>query len=141
MEISDVRRQLTQMIERAKRDAGERRAQHDEAAREYAVFLERVAVPIFRQVANVLKAQGYAFRVFTPSESVRLMSEAHADDYIELSLETSGGQAGVMGLTRRARGRRVVESERRLGTQTVRDLTEDDVLGFLLTELEPFLVR
>ena len=74
MEISDVRRRLTQTIERAKREAAERRARHDEAARDYAAFLERVAVPVFRQVANVLKTQGYAFRVFTPSDSVRLMS-------------------------------------------------------------------
>lgn len=141
MEISDVRRQLTQMIERAKREAGERRAQHDEAAREYAAFLQRVAVPIFRQVANVLKAEGYAFRVFTPSDSVRLMSEARADDYIELSLDTSGRQPAVMGSTRLARGRRVVDSERRLGSEPVRAITEEDVLEFLLIELEPFLVR
>jgi hypothetical protein len=141
MEISDVRRQLTQMLERAKREAGERRVQHDEAARDYAVFLERVAVPLFRQVANVLKAQGYAFRVFTPSESVRLMSEARADDYIELALDASGGPPAVIGSIRIARGRRVVESERRLGTQPIRELTEADVLNFLLTELEPFLVR
>jgi len=141
MEISDVRRRLTQTIERAKREAAERRARHDEAARDYAVFLERVAVPVFRQVANVLKTQGYAFRVFTPSDSVRLMSEANADDYIELSLDTSGGQPSVMGATRLARGRRVRESERPLGTQPIRDLSEDDVLSFLLIELEPFVAR
>ncbi len=141
MEISDVRRRLTQTIERARREAAGRRARHDEAAREYALFLERVAVPVFRQVANVLRTEGYAFRVFTPSESVRLMSEARADDYIELSLDTSGGHPSVMGATRLARGRRVVESERRLGTQPIPELTEEDVLNFLLTELEPFVVR
>ena len=141
MEISDVRRRLTQTIERAKREAAERRARHDEAARDYAVFLERVAVPVFRQVANVLKTQGYAFRVFTPSDSVRLMSEANADDYIELSLDTTGGQPSVLGATRLARGRRVRESERPLGAQPIRDLSEDDVLSFLLTELEPFVAR
>ena len=69
------------------------------------------------------------------------MSEARADDYIELSLDTSGGQPGVMGSTRIARGRRVVESEHRLGAPPIRELTEGDVLSFLLTELEPFLVR
>jgi hypothetical protein len=141
MEISDVRRRLTQTIERARREAAERRERHDEAARDYALFLERIAVPIFRQVANVLRTEGYAFRVFTPSESVRLMSEARADDFIELSLETSGGQPSVIGATRLARGRRIVETERPLGAQPIPELTEEDVLSFLLTELERFVVR
>ena len=47
-----------------------------------------IAVPLFRQVANALKADGYAFTVFTPSGSVRLMSDRVADDYIELTLDT-----------------------------------------------------
>jgi hypothetical protein len=141
MEISDVRRQVTQAIERARRAAAERRTRHDEAARDYAVFLERVAVPIFRQVANVLKTASYAFRVFTPSESVRLMSDAGAEDYIELSLDASGDEPVVRGSTSVGRGRRVVKSERRLGTGKIRDLTEEDVLSFLLEEIGPFVER
>ena len=39
MEISDVRRRLTATIEQARRGAAERRTRHDEAAREYGVFL------------------------------------------------------------------------------------------------------
>ncbi len=49
-------------------------------------------MPLFRQVANVLKAEGYQFTVFTPGGSVRLMSERNAEDYIELSLDTSGDE-------------------------------------------------
>ena len=141
METSDVRRQITQTIDRAKRGAADRRARNDEAAREYGIFLERIAVPLFRQVANVLKAENYAFRVFTPSGSVRLMSETHAEDYIELSLDTSGDRPAVTGSTSRARGRRVIESERQLGQGPIRDLTEQDVLDFLVTEIEPFFSR
>ncbi len=141
MEISDVRRRLTATIEQARRGAAERRTRHDEAAREYGVFLERIAVPVFRQVANVLKTEGYAFRVFTPSGSVRLMSEARAEDYIDVSLDTSGDQPIVLGSTSLARGRRVVESGRPIGSRAIRDLSEDDVLGFLLKELEPFVDR
>ena len=61
MEISEVRRRVRETIDRAKRQAAERRARVDEAAREYAVFLEQIAVPLFRQVANALKAHGYSF--------------------------------------------------------------------------------
>lgn len=141
MEISDVRRRLTATIERARQGAAERRARHDEAARDYGVFLDRIAVPMFRQIANVLKTQGYSFRVFTPSGSVRLMSDARSEDYIELSLDTGGEQPVVMGSTSMGRGRRVIESERPIGDQAIRDLTEEDVLNFLLKELEPFVEK
>lgn len=141
MEISEVRRQLAEAIERAKRAAAARRANIDEASREYAVFLEQIAVPLFRQAANVLKVQGYPFAVFTPGGSVRLMSEKNSDDFIELSLDTTGDEPIVMGHSRRGRGRRVLESERPIGEGPVRTLTEEKVLRFLLEELEPFVEK
>jgi hypothetical protein len=113
----------------------------DQAAREYDIFLDRVAVPLFRQVANVLRAHGYTFKVFTPSGSVRLMSDRAAEDYIELALDAAGDEARVMGHTSRSRGGRVMESERPVAARTPAELTEDDVLRFVLTELEPFVER
>jgi len=141
MEISDVRRRVQETIDRAKRAAMERRARGDEIARDYQLFLERVAIPVFRQVANVLRATGYPFTVFTPSGSVRLMSDRSAEEFIEVVLDTDGDPT-VIGHASRSRGRRVVESERpiRAGA-AVRDLTEDDVLGFVLKELEPLVER
>ena len=141
MEISDVRRRVTETVERAKRSAGERRTRSDEAARDYATFLESLAVPLVRQVANVLKVQGYPFGVFTPSGSVRLASERSADDYIEISLDTSGEHPMVLGHSRRTRGRRIVENERPIGGPGIRSVTEDQVLAFLLEELEPLVER
>jgi hypothetical protein len=141
MEVSDVKRRVTETIERSKRTAAEHRARSDEAARDYAVFLEQLAVPLVRQVAGVLKAQGFPFAVFTPGGSVRLMSERSSDDYIELTLDTSGDEPVVLGHTRRARGRRVIESERPIGNGLVRDLTEEQVLAFLLKELELLVDR
>lgn len=141
MEISEVRRRVAETIERAKRTTVERRTRTDEASREYAVFLDQIAVPLFRQVANVLKVESYHFNVFTPSGSVRLMSEKNADDYIDVALDTTGDEPLVMGRTRRGRGRRVVESERPVGRGPIRDLTENDVLMFLMEELEPFVEK
>jgi hypothetical protein len=141
MEISDVRKRVLETIDYAKKTAAERRTRTDQAARDYDVFLDRVAVPLFRQVANVLRAHGYAFKVFTPSGSVRLMSERAAEDYIELTLDTAGDEARVVGHTSRSRGRRVMESERPVAARTPAELTEDEVLGFVLTELEPFVER
>jgi hypothetical protein len=141
MEISDVRKRVLETIDYAKKTAAERRTRTDQAARDYDVFLDRVAVPLFRQVANVLRAHGYPFKVFTPSGSVRLMSDRAAEDYIELTLDTAGGEARVVGHTSRSRGRRVMESERPVAARTPAELTEDEVLGFVLTELEPFVER
>ena len=141
MEISLVKRRVQETIDRAKRSAAERRAIADEAAKEYDAFLERVAVPIFKQVANVLRAQRYAFTVFTPAGSVRLMSDRAAEDYIELVLETRDGTPAVIGHSSHLRGRRVTESSRPLGAGPVRDLTEDDVLTFVLKELEPLVEK
>ena len=141
METSDIRKRLNQTIERAKRQAADRRTRSDEAARAFETFLTTVAVPLFRQVANVLKASGYSFTVFTPTGSVRLMSDKASEDYIELSLDTSADQPMVMGRSSHARGRRVIENERAIAEQTVANLTEDHVLNYLLKELEPFVER
>ena len=141
METSAVRQRLNLIIDAAKRSASERRTRNDEAARAYARFLDEVAIPLFRQVAGALKASSYHFTVFTPGGSVRLMSDKAAEDYIELSLDTSGERPVVMGHTSRARGRRVLESEHPIADVAVGDLTDEHVLAFLLNAIEPFVER
>lgn len=141
MDTSIVRRRVVQTIERAKRAAAERRARGDEAARAYSGFLEHIAVPIVRQMAGALKASGYSFVVSTPAGGVRLMSEKTSEDYIELSLDTSGEEPAVMVHTSRARGRRVVETERPLVSGPIADLTEEQVLDFLVAELGPLVEK
>ena len=139
MEISLVRRRLTETIERAKKQAAERRGRSDQASRDFEVFLQKIAVPHFRQVANALKADGYMFTVFTPSGSVRLMSDRAADDYIEISLDTADDPPRVMGRTSRTRGSRVIDIERAIGAPDA--LTDEQLLDFLLKELEAFVER
>ena len=141
MEIANVKRRVMETIERARRAAADRRTLTDEAAKEYDVFLERIAVPIFRQIANVLRAQNYPFTVFTPAGSVRLMSDRAAEDYVELVLDTTGSQPTVVGHASRLRGRHITELERPLRPGPIRELTEDDVLGFVLKELEPLVEK
>lgn len=141
MEISQVKHRLSETIERAKRTAAERRARNDEAARAYQPFLEQVAIPLVRQLANVLKAAGYQFSVFTPGGSVRLMSERNAEDFIEISLDTTGDRPEVVGHTSRARGRRVIESERPVSDLPIDAITSEVLLAFVLKELEPFVER
>lgn len=139
METSEVRKLVLQMIDRARRGAAERRLRNDEAGPVYERFLDQIAIPVFRQTAGALKASSYNFTVFTPGGSVRLMSDKAAEDYIELSLDTSGPQPVVVGHTSRVRGRRGMESVRPIADKPVDALTDEDVLAFLLEELTAFV--
>ena len=141
METSVVRNRLNLVIDKAKRASAERRARNDEAARAFERFREIYAIPLFKQVAGALKASGFPFSVFTPAGSVRLASGRSSEDSIEISLDTSGDQPIVMGRISRARGRRVIESERPIVLKPVNDVTEEDVLDFLLNEIGPFVER
>ena len=102
-------------------------------------FLDRIAIPVFKQVANVLRVEGYLFTVFTPGGSVRLMSDRSTEDYVELELDTTDAEPAVNGRTSRSRGRRVLTSEAPIGAPA--RLTEEDVLAFLLKALEPLVER
>jgi hypothetical protein len=141
VEVSDVRKRVRETIERARRHAGERRARHDEAGRAFAGFLEETAVPLVKQIANVLKIEGYSFTVFTPSGAVRLMSDRSADDYVEITLQTDADSPNVVGHISRSRGRRILEAERVVGNGDPGSITEQDLLAFLLKELEPFVEK
>ena len=137
MEISLVRKRLTETIERARQHAAERRGRGDQAARDFELFLQNIAVPLIRQLANALKANGYAFTVFTPTGSVRMMSDRTAEDYIELTLDADENPPRVVAQISRTRGRRVIDAERGVGAPA--DLTEEQLLDFLLKELESFV--
>ena len=142
MEVSAVRQQLLQAIDSARRAAAERRVVNDQAACDYGAFLEQRAVPLFRQAANILRAEGYLFNVFTPGGSVRLMSDRSADDFIELVLDTTGVAPTVTGRTSRSWGNRTAVSEQPLNTAVaIGELTEEDVLTFLLKAIEPFVEK
>lgn len=142
MDISDVRRRLRGAIETARRDAVERRERTDAAEREYGSFLTERAVPVFHDFANALSGEGHTFKVFTPARSVKLASARSAEEFIELELDTSQDPPQVTGRTSRGRGRRMVTSERPVRARAaIGELTEEDVLEYLLSEIGPFIER
>jgi hypothetical protein len=88
---------------------------------------------------NVLRTEGYPFNIFTPSGSVRLASEKNADDYIEIWLDTSGAAPRVVAHVSRSRGHRGFDAHRVIGSGDPDTITDDQLLGFLLEELESVL--
>ncbi len=140
MEISEIRKRVLQAIDQSRRAAAERRARSDAATAAYERFLAEVATPMFKQLAAVLKAEGYQFQVFTPAGGLRLASDRSPEDFIELRLDVSGQSPVVLGHVNRGRGSRIVSSERPIGVG-VAELTEHDVLEFLIQEIQPFVER
>lgn len=142
MEVSQVRKRLKTAIDAARQRAQTSRQRAAEAERAYAAFLGDVATPVMRQVANALKAEGYSFTVFTPSGGLRLASDKTRDDFIELALDTAGDRPQVVARVSHSRGSRTIDEERPVKPGASPDaITEDDVLDFVLTALEPWLER
>jgi hypothetical protein len=141
-EIADVRRRVRLRIEEARRRAAERRTEVGAAERDFATFLTAVGGPIFRQFAQALTAEGYPFKVNTPAGLLRLASERSRTDYIEIELDTQLEPPQAVGRANRAHGARTMTSERpvRPGAR-VQELTEEDVLDFLVAEIGPFVER
>jgi len=142
IEPSELRRRLRSAIDQARNNAAARRARSDASQHDYEKFLTEIAVPVVRQFANVLSAEGHQFNVSTPTGSVRLSSASRNEDYIEIMLDTMEDPPEVVGRSSRGRGRRMIATERPVRERTaVAELNEEDVLAFLLTEIVPFVAR
>ncbi|MDE3155082.1 MAG: hypothetical protein KGN76_08255 [Acidobacteriota bacterium] len=142
MEVSDVRRRLQEVIEQSKRAAAERRVRVQEAEEAYGTFLNGVAIPVLRQLANVLKVEGYPFTVATPAGSVRLSSDRTAQNFLELTLDTEGQTPVVQCHVSYERGRRVQSHERPVCEGTpIAEIGDEALLEFLLPEIARFVAR
>jgi hypothetical protein len=142
VEVSEVRKQLMHAIDRAKARSIQHRQRAADDEKAYAAFLEEVATPTTRMMANVLKAEGYLFTVSTPSGGLRLASDRGRDDYVEFALANDGERSVVVGRIRRTRGSRTIEDERPIKADAApQDLSDTDVLTFLVSALEPWLER
>jgi len=142
LEISQVRRRIQAAMVTARDRAKQRRQKSEEAEQAYTTFLENLAVPLARQVVNALRAEGYSFTASTPGREVRVSVDQGRDDFIELALRTDTDQPQVVGRIRRTRGSRTLDEERPVKPGAApQDVSEDDLLEFLVRALEPWLER
>lgn len=140
-DVALLRKRVQKAMEQARREAADRRVQVNEARKAYDEFLESRAIPAFRAMAVVLKAEGLAWEVMTPSGEVRLVPDRRRDESIALSFDATADPPQAMVSITRGRGGRVLHAEREVkpGTRSVAALTEDDVLDMLIEELAPWL--
>lgn len=139
--IADVRQRVKARIVAASRAADARRAATSTPGRTFDQFLQEIAIPLFRMMANALTAEGYPFSVATPVGRVQLESARHTNS-ISLELDASVDPPVVLGRTTVTRGRRTDAVERPIRPDLpLGRLTDLDVLDFLLSELNPFVER
>lgn len=140
-DVAQIRKRIQRAIEQARREAADRRARVHEAQRAYDEFLEARAIPAFRSVAIVLKAEGLVWEVMTPSGEVRLVPDRRRDESIALSFDATAEPPQPLVSITRGRGSRTLHAERpiKAGTPASSALTEDDVVDMLVEELRPWL--
>ena len=142
MEISQVRRRVQAAIVAARSRTQERRQRTDAATKDYSVFLETVATPLVQQIANALKAEGHSFTVSTPGDSLRIEHDRGRDNFVEFTLDTTGDRPQVIGRVSQARGSRRLDDERPIKPDALpSEISEEDVLDFVMRALEPWLGR
>lgn len=142
VEVSLVRNRLNRAIEVARERAQQRRQRTATAEQAYETFLQEIATPVTRLIANSLTVENYPFTVFTPSGGLRLASDRGRDDYVEFALDAAADPPQVVGRISRSRGSRTLDEERPIKPGTPLDeLSEEDVLTFLLDVLQPWLER
>ena len=139
-DVAIVRKRVKVAIDQSRREQAERRTRATEGTQAYEVFLESAAIPAFRMFANILKSEGLNFEVMTPAGGVRLQSERQRDDAIAMELDVAADPPQPLVTVTRARGSRVVQSERPIkGSTPLAQLVDDDVIEMLLEELRPWL--
>ena len=139
-DVAQLRKRVRSAIDAARREDAERKVRATDATRAYEVFLDAVAVPVVKQVAMALKAEGVPFDVITPSGAVHLVWERRRDDGIAIALDATTDPPSPMVTITRARGGRNLRTERPVKRDTpIAQLTEDDVVAMLLEELRPWL--
>lgn len=142
IDIAEIRRRLRGAIDASRRQVQERRARAAQAAREYEDFLRDRAEPVFHAFRSALLAEGIRFAVFTPESTVRLAADGSAEDYLEIVLDTAADPPMVIGRVSRGRGRRAVVTERPLAEgRPIAEVTDEDVLAFLVSGIGPFVER
>jgi hypothetical protein len=140
-DVSVIRQRLLQMIALARREAADRRAQVSQAESEYERILTEVLTPLFRTVAQALKAEGFVFTLSTPTGRVRLTADRPGDDFVEIDLDATRHPPMVVGRVQYTRGRRTVAAEEPVGDGMVAGLDEESALQFLLKGLQPLVGR
>lgn len=137
MDVADLRKRI--LRELTPPASADRKAAADAARQGYERLLAVAIAPLLKQTADILKAEGWLCEVHTPSDSARLAFASAPETFIEFHLDMSA-PAHVIGRSSVRRKGGIEVEERIVGAgRAVEDLTEEDVLAYLLPELRHIL--
>ena len=142
MEIVQIRRRVQVRLADIKRAAAERREKVAAAERAYGPFLSNVATPTVTAVAQSLSAEGYPYKVTTPGNAVRMVSDRSGRTYLEIRLDTSGAEPQLVAEVGRERGSRVLADERPVCQGlAIEAVTDEDLLAAILDAMAELIER
>jgi hypothetical protein len=142
MEIVQIRRGVQVRLAEIKRAAAERREKVAAAERAYGSFLANVATPTLHAVAQSLSAEGYPYKVTTPGNAVRMVSDRSGRTYLEIRLDTAGAAPQLVAEIGRERGSRVSADERPICQGTaIEAITDEDLLAAILDAMAELIER
>ena len=142
LEVPQIRRRVQLRLGDLKRAAGTRRERVAAAERVYATFLSEVAVPVFTTFAQTLTSENYPYKVVTPGDTVRLVSERSNRTFVDLRLDTALPAPAVIAEVGRERGSRVTTDDRLVAEGVaIEAITDEHVLEFLLEVMADVIER
>ena len=144
MDVSELRKRIIHALDDARREATSKRQARTDAERQWEAFLATVAVPLVKQAATVLRAEGQLFTAETPAGSVKLVSDGSPGTFLEFVLDdASSGEPQVVGRTSvsQGRGRQQVDERPIAPGKSIAALGEQEVAAFLVTAVPKLVVR
>jgi hypothetical protein len=142
MDVAALRKRILRELERpgaVKPTNAERRASGDTARQQFARLLDTTIVPLLKQTADILRAEGTLCRLHTPSDTAQLAFDRSPEDFIEFMLDTATPPHVIGRSSARRKGGTIVE-DRIVGVgREVDEITDEDVVAYLLPELRKIL--
>lgn len=102
-------------------------------------LLNGTIAPLLIQTASILKAEGELCQVHTPSDTAKIAFDSSHEDFIEFMLDTTPPAHVIGRCSMRRKGGTTVE-DRIVGVgKAIEEITDEDLLAFLLPELRKIL--
>jgi hypothetical protein len=143
MDVAALRKRILRELDRpgaVKATTAERRATGDTARQQFARLLDTTIVPLLKQTADILKAEGDLCRIHTPSDMAKLAFERSPEDFIEIMLDTAIPPHVIGRSSVRNKKSGTLVEDRIIGVgKEVDEITDEDVVGYLLPELRKIL--
>jgi hypothetical protein len=141
-DVGEVRKQLKHAIEAHRKANAARRAESDQATKQFETWLQLVGEPLCREVTSALRGEGYPFRLQTPQGVARISSERSPDDFLELAFDSRRTPVALVLSRGYTRGSKTYSDERVLCEGATIDQVEpQQVLSALVEDILPLIER